>query len=95
MALVHHLFGDDPNSRPVHDHVASAVFTTPQIGNVGLTEEEAVKEYPNLNIFKSVFRCVPEASPCSCTPPRQQCARCSYPKPAIPKATLGATPFGT
>ena len=56
MALVHHLFGDDPDSRPVHENVASAVFTTPQIGNVGLTEEEAASKYPNLNIFKSTFR---------------------------------------
>ncbi len=57
MALVNHLFGDDPNSKPAHENVASAVFTTPQIGNVGLTEEEATEKYPNLNIYKSVFRC--------------------------------------
>ncbi len=57
MALVNHLFGDDPNSKPAHENVASAVFTTPQIGNVGLTEEEAAEKYPNLNIYKSVFRC--------------------------------------
>ena len=56
MALVHYLFGDDPNSRPAHENVASAVFTTPQIATVGLTEEQAAKKYPNLNIYKSTFR---------------------------------------
>ena len=50
------LFGGDPNSRPDHQNVANAVFTTPQISNVGLTEEEAAAKYPNLNIFKSTFR---------------------------------------
>ena len=56
MALVHHIFGDDPNSRPAHENVASAVFTTPQIATVGLTEEEAAEKYSNLNIYKSTFR---------------------------------------
>ena len=31
MALVHHIFGNDPDSKPSFENVASAVFTTPQV----------------------------------------------------------------
>jgi len=49
------LFGN--NDRPVdHEFVASTVFTTPEIGTVGLTEEEALAKYPNLDVYKSRFR---------------------------------------
>lgn len=49
------LFGDQ--DRPVdHECVASTVFTTPEIGTVGLTEEEALDKYPNLDVYKSRFR---------------------------------------
>lgn len=56
MALVHHIFGNDPNSKPSAESVASAVFTTPQIAGVGYSEEDAREAFPNLNIFTSVFR---------------------------------------
>ena len=39
-----------------HRHVPSAVFTTPEIGTVGLTEEEARREYEVVDIYKSTFR---------------------------------------
>ena len=55
-ALVHHIFGKDPNSKPDSGNVASAVFTTPQIATIGYTEEKAREEFPNLNIFTSIFR---------------------------------------
>jgi glutathione reductase (NADPH) len=32
------------------------VFTTPEIGTVGLTEREALKRYPVLDIYKANFR---------------------------------------
>jgi glutathione reductase (NADPH) len=39
-----------------HENVASAVFTTPEIGTVGLTEHEALKRYPVLDIYNANFR---------------------------------------
>ena len=62
MALVHHIFGNDPDSKPAFQNVASAVFTTPQIATLGYTEERAREEFPNLNIFTSVFRRVSVAN---------------------------------
>ena len=53
---MHHLFGNDPDSKPGFKDVASAVFTTPQIATVGYTEEAAQEAFPNLNIFTSIFR---------------------------------------
>jgi glutathione reductase (NADPH) len=34
-----------------YDTVASAVFTQPPMGTCGLTEEDAVKKYPNLDVY--------------------------------------------
>ncbi len=42
--------------KPDHDLVASAVFSDPEIGTVGLTEEAALKKYRNLSVFTSEFR---------------------------------------
>lgn len=43
--------------RPVdHVKVASTVFTNPEIGTVGLTEEQAVADYPNIDVYRSRFR---------------------------------------
>ena len=39
-----------------HDNVASAVFTTPEIGSVGLTEEEARLRFDLVDVYKSSFR---------------------------------------
>ncbi|HMN72245.1 MAG TPA: glutathione-disulfide reductase [Rhodoblastus sp.] len=39
-----------------HRHVPSAVFTTPEIGTVGLTEEAARREYEVVDVYKSTFR---------------------------------------
>jgi glutathione reductase (NADPH) len=36
--------------------VPSAVFTTPEIGTVGLTEEQALLQFPRLDVYRSVFR---------------------------------------
>lgn len=64
MALVHHIFGNDPDSKPTTENVASAVFTTPQIATIGYTEESAREKFPNLNIFTSTFRCDALFAPC-------------------------------
>lgn len=39
-----------------HEAVASAVFSQPPVGTVGLTEAEARAAYPNLDIYRSRFR---------------------------------------
>ncbi len=49
------LFGGK-DVRVDHTNVASAVFTTPEIGTVGLTEAQAREKFPLLNIFESNFR---------------------------------------
>ncbi len=48
-------FNDNP-TMPDHDIIATAVFSQPEIGTVGMTEDEAVEMVGNLNIFKAVFR---------------------------------------
>lgn len=39
-----------------HDNVASAVFTQPEVGTVGMTEAQARKEYGDVDIYKTSFR---------------------------------------
>lgn len=39
-----------------HQHVASAVFTTPPAASVGLSEEDARKEFGEIDIYKDIFR---------------------------------------
>ena len=54
-AFADHLFG----GRPVavdHENVPSAVFATPEIGAVGLTEAEARARYDIVDIYRSRFR---------------------------------------
>jgi glutathione reductase (NADPH) len=54
-ALADHLFGG--RSQAVdHESVASAVFTTPEVGAVGLTEAQARARYDLVDIYKSNFR---------------------------------------
>ena len=55
MALAATLFKDQP-TKPNHENVASAVFTQPPVATVGLTEEQAVAEYGDVDIFTSDFR---------------------------------------
>jgi glutathione reductase (NADPH) len=43
--------------RPVdHTYIPTAVFSQPEIGTVGLTEEEARAQYEEIDIYKSGFR---------------------------------------
>lgn len=43
--------------RPVdHEFVASTVFTTPEIGTVGYTEEEAAEKFKDITVYKTKFR---------------------------------------
>ncbi|MCZ6712739.1 MAG: glutathione-disulfide reductase [Deltaproteobacteria bacterium] len=55
MALAETLFHDRP-TKPDHENVASAVFSQPQIGAVGLNETKARERYTELEIFRTRFR---------------------------------------
>ena len=54
-ALADTLFGGRPTSVD-HDKVGAAVFTTPEIGTVGLTEAQARARFDVVDIYKASFR---------------------------------------
>lgn len=59
MALVDHLFGPLPGKtarRVSYDYVPTAVFTHPQVGTVGYTEEAARKKFGQVTIFRTEFK---------------------------------------
>ena len=64
MAFAKHVFGDDPQGKPDYDYIPSAVFSSPPIANVGLTEEEAVEKYKNVDVFTSSYKCAAPLSAC-------------------------------
>jgi glutathione reductase (NADPH) len=43
-------------SRVDYDNIPSAVFTTPEIGTVGLSEEAAQSRYGSVDIYETRFR---------------------------------------
>lgn len=43
-------------TKPDLDLIATAVFSQPEIGTVGLSEEEAAKRYPELEVYRAQFR---------------------------------------
>ena len=49
------VFGKQP-TRPDHRDVPTAVFSTPSIGTVGLTEEEARAQHGDVLVFRSSFK---------------------------------------
>ena len=55
MALVRNLYGNQ-NQQVDYNLIPTAVFCQPNIGTVGLTEEQAREQYPNIDIYKSEFR---------------------------------------
>lgn len=54
MALVNELY-TEINTPVDYDNIPTAVFCQPNIGTVGLTETEAKKRYPDIDIYKSTF----------------------------------------
>merc|ERR1712232_972880 len=46
-----------------HKMVAQTVFTTPEIGTVGYTEEEAVEKFKDITVYKSKFRAMAHSFP--------------------------------
>lgn len=55
MVLVHNLYGGE-GRRMSYDDIPTAVFSQPNIGTVGLTEEQAREKYGAVDIYKSEFR---------------------------------------
>jgi glutathione reductase (NADPH) len=54
VALVNWLYTD--RATPVdYDNIPTAVFSQPSVGTVGLTEAEARKRYPDIDVYKSEF----------------------------------------
>lgn len=53
-AFAETVFNDNP-VRPDHDLIATAVFTQPEIGTVGMTEEEARQSH-DVDIYRATFR---------------------------------------
>src|SRR5690606_33265321 len=55
MCFVETAFKNNP-TEPDHDCIATAVFSQPEIGTVGLAEDEAAKRFANLEIYSASFR---------------------------------------
>jgi glutathione reductase (NADPH) len=55
MCFVETVFRGRP-TKPDHRKVATAVFSHPEIGTVGLTEDSARERYANLDIYRTAFR---------------------------------------
>ncbi|MCP3984276.1 MAG: glutathione-disulfide reductase [bacterium] len=55
VAFVRTVFGGEP-TRPDHTNVATAVFSQPPIGTVGLTETEARAQLGEIDVYRSSFR---------------------------------------
>lgn len=59
MALVDHLFGAASGTVPrqvAYDLIPTAVFTSPSVGTVGLSEAQARARYGHVRIYRSAFR---------------------------------------
>jgi glutathione reductase (NADPH) len=55
MCLAATLFDDRP-TKPLHENVASAVFSQPPIGSVGLTESQARERFGEIDVYRTRFR---------------------------------------
>jgi len=55
MCFIETEYKNNPTA-PDHDMIATAVFSQPEIGTVGLSEEEAAKRYPELEVYRAEFR---------------------------------------
>ncbi len=55
MCFIETEYKNNPTS-PDHDLIATAVFSQPEIGTVGLSEEAAAKMYDELEIYRAQFR---------------------------------------
>jgi glutathione reductase (NADPH) len=55
MFVARQLFGG-PDQKVSYENIATAVFTTPNVGTVGLTEHQARERHGKLRLYKSTFR---------------------------------------
>lgn len=55
MAFVETVYKDNPTAYD-HSDIASAVFTMPPVGTVGLSEEQARDKYKTVKVYKTDFR---------------------------------------
>jgi glutathione reductase (NADPH) len=55
MCFVETAFKDNP-TEPDLDCIATAVFSQPEIGTVGLSEDEAAKRFPRIEVYSASFR---------------------------------------
>ncbi|GAB4348872.1 MAG: glutathione-disulfide reductase [Oricola sp.] len=55
MCFLETAFRNNP-TKPDYDTVATAVFSQPEIGTVGLTEHEAAGKYDELEVYRASFR---------------------------------------
>jgi glutathione reductase (NADPH) len=55
MCFVETAFRDNPTA-PDHDLIATAVFSQPEIGTVGLPEHEAAKAFEEIEVYRASFR---------------------------------------
>lgn len=55
MCFVETAFRDNPTA-PDHDLIATAVFSQPEIGTVGLPEHKAAKAFEEIEVYRASFR---------------------------------------
>ncbi|MDP9839403.1 glutathione reductase (NADPH) [Neorhizobium huautlense] len=55
MCFIETEYRGNPTS-PDHDMIATAVFSQPEIGTVGLSEEEAGKKFTDVEVYRAEFR---------------------------------------
>ncbi|MEP7454895.1 glutathione-disulfide reductase [Phyllobacterium sp. SB3] len=55
MCFLETAFKGNP-TKPDHRDIATAVFSQPEIGTVGLSEEEAAKEFDEIEVYRALFR---------------------------------------
>ncbi|MEY3037863.1 MAG: glutathione-disulfide reductase, partial [Pseudomonadota bacterium] len=56
MALVENLYGTGQGKVPNYELIPTAVFCQPNIGTLGLTEEQARQRFANIDVYVSDFR---------------------------------------
>ena len=55
MVLARNLYGKQ-KSRVDYSNIPTCIFSQPNLGTVGLTEEQARKKYGDVAIYKSIFK---------------------------------------
>ncbi|WEX86916.1 glutathione-disulfide reductase [Sinorhizobium garamanticum] len=55
MSFIETEYKNNPTS-PDHDLIATAVFSQPEIGTVGMTEEDAARKFDELEVYRAEFR---------------------------------------